>query len=299
MTHYNHIDDEMLARYLSGLSSYDEEAAILDAVGSDAELEADLLHIADAVAMQRQYEQEQSAQPGVILPFVAAAAAQRPYAAAVTRRRIIWSLAAMLVVVLVSGVVYLTVRSLEKGNMVAENHGGDPVIVAEANEEEVRIIDQNTMQPLPKAPSNSFDESGVKNSSPGPNKYISPSSSKKELRLNNKTADYESLNQAMPDCAEYSSSKAEELQVLSPRQREVVNRGESVTFRFHYVGGSCTLVVTDASGREIVHADVTGKESYTLTSGRYGSTGSLSWTLTHVASDGSVTRRTGTIQLVD
>ncbi len=338
MTHYNHIDDEMLARYLSGLSSYDEEAAILDAVGSDAELEADLLHIADAVAMQRQYEQEQSAQPVAIHPLVAAAAAQRPYAAAstqysyemgphdymdaprihaqmayrmappdqmaaqrpneekqpaqaATQRRIIWSLAAMLVVVLVSGVVYLTVRSLEKGNMVAENHGGDPVIVAEANEEEVRIIDQNTMQPLPKAPSNSFDEFNEK--------YISPSSSKKELRLNNKTADYESLNQAMPDCAEYSSSKAEELKVLSPRQREVVNRGESVTFRFHYVGGSCTLVVTDASGREIVHADVTGKESYTLTSGRYGSTGSLSWTLTHVASDGSVTRRTGTIQLVD
>ena len=354
MTHYNHIDDEMLARYLSGLSSYDEEAAILDAVGSDAELEADLLHIADAVAMQRRYEQEQSAQPGVILPFVAAAAAQRPYAAAstqysyemgphdhmdaprvhaqmayrmappdqvaaqrpneekqraqaVTRRRIILSLAAMLVVVLVSGVVYLTVRSLEKGNFVAENYGGDPVIVAEANEEEVRIIDQNTMQPLPQAPSNSFDESGERNSSPGSNKYIlpssnkyiSPSSSKKELRLNNKTADYESLNKAMPDCAEDNFSIAEELKVLSPRQREVVNRGESVTFRFHYVGGSCTLVVTDASGREIVHADVTGKESYTLTSGRYGSTGSLSWTLTHVASDGSVTRRTGTIQLVD
>ena len=147
------------------------------------------------------------------------------------------------------------------------------------------------MQPLPKAPSKSFDEFNEK--------YISPSSSKKELRLNNKTADYESLNKAMPDCAEYSSSKAEELQVISPRQREVVNRGESVTFRFHYVGGSCTLVVTDASGREIVHTDVTGKESYTLTSGRYGSTGSLSWTLTHVASDGSVTRRTGTIQLVD
>lgn len=285
MSYDNHINDEMLARFLSGASSAYEENAVLDAVAEDDTLEAEILNIADAVAAQRSFEQE-----------------QRIHAAVIRRR--MWSIAAMVVVVLVSGVVWIANK--EDGNkdvIVAENLMKD-------DNDDVRLIEVNdnsvVLSPTRRS-TGTFDElsTGVESSS----KLLDEKKAFKELERYN---DHEIRDHNDYQLQSFSLSIKDNSLILNsnrvkkpfvvryPNSQKVeVSKSNDFTFLFSNTGNQCMLVVTNDEGLEIVRVDVTDKESYNLSHVRYGNTSSLKWTLTQVAPDGLETSHSGTILLVD
>ncbi len=293
MTHDNHIDDEMLARYLSGIATAEEDNAVVEAVGDNAELESEILYMADAIAAQRRAEQEQRK-------------------AAVVRRRV-WSIAAMVAVVLVSGVVWIANRNDNKGVLVAENHM-DPITVeiqpdpmaADIHDDDasvVQINDNRLVSSPTRRSTGTFDETGSKLKKV--QKDFDNRIAKDYLEERAASSEYKRLSHVVFDRLEnqsysYNSNKVNPLEVFYPgSQNEKVSKNNDITFKFRNIGGTCMLVVKNAEGVEIIRVDVSDKDSYILLHDTFSNTGSLTWMLTHVGSEGDEIRRSGTIVLIE
>ena len=102
------IDDELLARFISGQCSADDEAVIMDFLASDDDKTGDLFAIAESVALQRRAD----------------AAARRK---AADRRRV-WALAASVALLIAAGGVWWLAGRQDSPDIVAMNGQGLPVI---------------------------------------------------------------------------------------------------------------------------------------------------------------------------
>ena len=96
-----HISDELLAKYLSGKASAEEEERVLDYLAENDENLEDFLTMATAAKMQRQEEQIPEKHHHYWIKWAAAAAAVVSSAAPVTVVVVVFPFSVMVVVVVV------------------------------------------------------------------------------------------------------------------------------------------------------------------------------------------------------
>lgn len=266
MNNKKEISDEALARYISGVSSTDEEARVLDFMAESDENVDDLLNIADAVRIQHEYEQRS----GTLMNADDGRKKTRRF----VLRPLYWAAASLLVAVSILGLWRFGTRD------------SGPVVASATDSSKTEIIsDSSRLNPRLSA-----DEEGLLAENRGTAKQ--PSGEDDGM--------YEIHQDQNIMASQGTKAEALSLEVVTPRRsHEVCLRGDKVTFSWHSNGAKTELILFDDEMEMLRRIDVTGRESIDISTASLTDIDTLHWRIEASSPNGTVVKHEGSVQLYE
>lgn len=265
MNNKKEISDEALARYISGVSSADEESRILDFMAESDENVNDLLNIADAVRIQQEYEKRS----GTDLDTNDVHNRTRRF----VLRPVYWAAASLLVAFMALGVWRFGIR------------GSGPVVVADTDSSNAEMISDSTRL----NPSSSTEDGLWAENRGGAKKSSGENDGMYEIHKDqNFTA------------SQGTKAEALSLDVVTPRRsHEVCMRGDKVSFSWHSNGAKTELILFDDEMEILRRIDVTGRESIDISTVTFSDIDTLHWRIEARSVNGAVVNHEGSILLYE
>lgn len=269
----NRLSDETLARYISGKSSADEEADVLDYMAESDENVDELLAVAEAVDQQRKAEKEALKKRKTIM--------LRP----------VLYVAASLVILFLVNVIWRIVFS--------GNPDGSAVVVAisdssATNKSHDAVLENSIVQ----------SAQDIDNGVVAVNNPAQPKSKPSQVRNNGDTSGvgvYHTIQRVESHMASRTTKDdGGDIKMIFPRRSlQTCVSDETFTFRWEDIIGKTTLTVSNSEGLLLIKADVSDRNNYTLDNSIWENNDKLLWTLTHEDMLGNIQSRQGTIKTLN
>lgn len=265
MNNKKEISDEALARYISGVSSADEEARVLDFMAESDENVDDLLNIADAVRIQQEYEQRS----GTVMDADDGRNKTRRF----VLRPVYWAAASLLVAVTILGLWRFGTR------------GSGQVIVADTDSIPVdKASDDAWSNPTPST------DGGLLADNNGGAKQLS-------VEDDGMYVVHQDQNIM---ASQGTKAEALSLEVISPRRsHEVCLRGDKVSFSWRSNGAKTEIILFDDDMEMLRRIDVTGRESIDISTASLTDIDTLHWRIEASSPNGTVVNHEGSVQLYE